>query len=149
MNKNETYIILNRLKQTYETFEHTVQIAYQWQEAFKKDSYKAVDKAVTEFIKDNPANAEPTINKIRAYMRRPFNQKFYDNRKWIWKLEAVKETLPSGAVIEKTEAVRHEMQYTVDKHGDIVDELGRIYADPDEETQKQLINKVRATGRLV
>lgn len=140
MNRNDTSVILERLSKVYERFTYTQAMAEEWRCAFEKDSYKSVSAGIEKFIAANPTNAVPTIDRIKAYMQKrthsPENvSKWYELRKWRW-------------VMVDGEAKQREMYYSINHHGDIVDEYGRIYADSDEQVNEQLRNRVRATGRL-
>lgn len=140
MNRNDVSVILDRLDKVYEKFTFTQAMAEEWRSAFQEDSYKSVSAAVDKFIAGNTSGALPTIDKIKACMKKDVNRqdysKWFELRKWRW-------------VVVDGESKQREMYYKLDAHGDIVDEFGRIYADPDEGVNEQLRQKVRATGRLV
>lgn len=140
MNRNGISVILDRLDKVYEKFTFTQAMAEEWRSAFQEDSYKSVNAAVDKFIAGNTSGALPTIDKIKSCMKKDVNRqdysKWFELRKYRW-------------VIVDGESRQREMYYSVNNHGDIVDEFNRIYADPDEQVNEQLRQKVRATGRLV
>lgn len=151
MNNQELRRVLGKLDAMFGDFTFPVPSKqHEWLKAFEKDSLAAVEKAVDDYAEEN--EEAPSIAKIKSYMKGVrFNRKqFEDLRKWVWERKGVKEKLPiSGKEIEIPQFVRREMKYEINRWGDIVDELGRIYADPDENVQQQLVNKVKQTGRLI
>ena len=151
MNNQELNRVLGKLDAMFKDFTFPVPSKqHEWYDAFKKDALVAVEKAIDDYAAENE-NA-PSIEKIKAYMKgvRFNRKKFEDLRKWTWEVQEVEEVLPvSGEIHKKKKPVKRLMKYKINRWGDIVDELGRIYADPDENVQQQLVNKVKQTGRLI
>lgn len=153
MSNDELTKILGRLNDSFEKFTYPIgKDGYAWFDAFKDISKERVEKAVDEFIEDSTADSVPTIKIIQEYMKgmRFRKKQFEDLRKWVWEVQEVDDVYPvSGEPYKRKEKVRREMKYKINRWGDIEDELGRIYADPDENVQQQLVNKVKQTGRLI
>lgn len=161
MDKKEISRILQRLHDTHPGFTITSGIASSWEEEFREDSFKNVQYAVNRFIRTNINNLPPTIARIRALMPdqascymasrekdengheiRYFlrNQNFVISSGKIWKLGERYSTRRMRA---------DELQEAQDlERYDIIDQNGMRYADPDEEVNKMLKSRVRATGRL-
>lgn len=100
-----------------------------WVEVFKDVSLEDMTEAVNRFIETNTSNYFPNIARIKALLP--------DTRKDFGR--CLRGYKPDGSLIA----------YHVNRYGEIEDDEGRIYADPNPEVDKMLASRVRSTGKLL
>lgn len=109
--------------------EHGENLITQWLESLGDTSLEDFNAAVDKFIATNVNNYFPNVAKIIALLP--------DKR--VAPSYCLRGYHPDGSLIA----------YHVNRYGEIEDDEGRIYADPNPEVDKMLASKVRSTGKLL
>ena len=139
MTRDETKRILQKISDAFPLMRNDMSagLVDVWTESFQDAAFADVHRAVIRYIAFNLDKIPPSIGEIKSMLPARLTGDVVFTRAYDICFDA-----NSG-----TQYI-HKIRYEVDKHGDIVDEDGRIYASPVEEEQAMLVSRVRSTGMI-